>query len=84
MLSTFSKSATTKHGDAMFFGTWIDEKGKFFDTTHFPKIAAQFPIRGRGCYRIIGKVAEEFDFYSIDLMEMHRLDNLTREDLAVN
>ncbi|MEO8149130.1 MAG: DNA polymerase III subunit alpha [Bacteroidia bacterium] len=77
-----TKSASTKHGEAMFFGTWLDEKGKFFDTTHFPKIAAQFPIRGRGCYRIIGKVAEEFDFYSIDLMEMYRLDNLTREDLV--
>lgn len=77
-----TKSARTKHGDVMYFATWIDESGKFFDTTHFPKIAEQFPIRGRGCYRIKGKVAEEFDFYSIDLMEMYRLDNLTRNDLA--
>lgn len=79
-----TKSARTKHGDYMFFGTWLDEKGIFFDTTHFPKIAAQFPIRGRGCYRIIGKVAEEFDFYSIDLMEMYQLDYVTRQDLSPN
>ncbi len=77
-----TKYATTKHGEPMFFGTWLDYKGKFFDTTHFPKIAAQFPTRGRGCYRIIGKVAEEFDFYSIDLMELYRLDNLTWNDLT--
>lgn len=77
-----TKSARTKHGDPMLFATWLDENGKFFDTTHFPKIAAQFPIRGRSCYRIIGKVAEEFGFYSIDLMELQRLDSITREDLT--
>ena len=77
-----TKSSRTKHGEPMFFGTWLDEKGKFFDTTHFPKIAVQFPIRGRGCYRIKGKVSEDFGFYSIDLTALERLDSITREDLS--
>jgi len=69
-----SKHTQTKHKEHMMFGTFLDRDGYFFDTTHFPKIAAQFPFTGRGCYCIKGKVAEEFGFYSLDVMEMRRVD----------
>lgn len=69
------KHTRTKHGDRMMFGTFIDIKGRFFDTTHFPKVCTEFPTRGRGCYLIKGKVAEEFGFFSLDVLSLHLLEN---------
>ena len=56
----------------MHFGTFIDRKGFFLDTVHFPNVAKKYPFRGRGVYRIIGKVAEEFGFHSIEVAEMYK------------
>jgi len=60
--------------ETMVFGTFIDREGRFFDTTHFPKVAAQYPPRGRGCYRIQGKVDEEFGFFSITVHALEKLE----------
>jgi len=68
-----TKSTHTKHGDTMFFGTFLDQEGIFFDTTHFPKVAAQYPFLGQGCYRINGKVAEEFGYPSVEVLEMKKI-----------
>jgi len=57
----------------MNFGTWIDVEGGYFDTTHFPKTLIKFPFRGLGCYLILGKVVEDFDFLGIDILKMERL-----------
>ena len=76
-----TKYTRTKRGDEMRFGTWLDRDGFFFDTTHFPNETKMFPFRGRGCYRITGRVAEEFGFYSLEVTAMHKLDFITREDL---
>jgi DNA polymerase-3 subunit alpha len=75
------KATSTKKGEAMAFGTFLDRKGKWIDTTHFPNILRQFPFYSRGCYLITGKVVEEFGFYSIDVTEMKRLDLKTRDDV---
>jgi DNA polymerase III alpha subunit len=72
------KSTRTKKGDAMAFGTFLDREGKWIDTTHFPNVLKQFPFYGRACYLITGKVVEEFGFYSLDVTEMKRLDNVER------
>ncbi len=69
-----TKRTRTKHGELMAFGTFLDCEGRFFDTTHFPKVNARYPFRGRGCYMIKGRVDEEFGFQSITVSEMHRLD----------
>jgi hypothetical protein len=58
----------------MQFGTFLDQKGFFVDTVHFPPIAARWPFRGKGIYRIIGKVTEEFGFFSLEVHELHMLD----------
>jgi DNA polymerase-3 subunit alpha len=76
-----TKPTRTRQGEAMSFGTFIDYKGAFFDTTHFPKVNALFPFYWRGCYLIKGKVDEDFGFYSLTVSEIHRLDMLTRNDL---
>lgn len=66
------KDTGTAKGDKMHFGTFIDQEGNFIDTVHFPPIARKFPFRGRGFYRLAGKVVEEFDFFSIEVMEMEK------------
>ena len=66
------KNTSTSGGYSMNFGTFLDEEGSFFDTTHFPKIAAEFPFRGKGIYTVTGQVVEEFDFYSIEVTGMQK------------
>jgi DNA polymerase-3 subunit alpha len=67
------KNTTTSNGKKMQFGTWLDYEGYFIDTTHFPPVAAQYPFRGKGIYELTGKVVEEFDFLSIELISMRKL-----------
>lgn len=72
------KPTRTKYGEPMAFGTFLDPAGQWIDTTHFPNVVKQYPFRGRGCYRITGKVVEEFGFYSLDVTEMERVEFLPR------
>lgn len=65
-----TKDTRTGNGDRMHFGTFIDRESNFIDTTHFPPVARLFPFRGKGFYRLTGKVVEEFDFFSIEVSEM--------------
>lgn len=67
------KNTRTSRGERMQFATFLDQQGFFFDTVHFPDVAAQFPFKGRGIYEITGKVAEEFNFYSIEVREQRKL-----------
>jgi len=57
----------------MFFGNFIDRKGYFLDTVHFPPVAKAYPFTGRGIYRVVGKVTEEFGCFQIEAAEMHRV-----------
>ncbi len=68
-----AKRTSTSKGDLMYFGTFIDVKGNPIDTVHFPIIAKKYPFRGRGVYRITGKVTQEFDCVSIEVSEMEKL-----------
>ncbi len=68
-----SKNTVTSNKKMMYFGTFLDQDGHFIDTVHFPPVAAKFPFRGRGVYKIIGKVLEEFDCINIEVISMYRL-----------
>lgn len=68
------KTTKTVQRKPMQFGTWLDEEGHFLDTTHFPPIAAKYPFRGKGFYLLIGKVVNEFDFLSLEVTAMQKLD----------
>ena len=68
-----TKTARTTRGKNMYFGTFLDHEGQFIDTVHFPPVAARFPFRGKGIYRITGKVTEEFGFYSIEVESLEKL-----------
>lgn len=67
------KKTSTASKKRMYFGTFLDYDGDFIDTVHFPAVAKRFPFRGKGVYRIIGKVVEEFDCITIEVSQMHRL-----------
>ncbi len=68
-----TKNTSTKNGKPMHFGTFYDYEGKVFDTTHFPVIAKKYPFRGKGFYRIRGKVAEDFSYPMIEVSWMEKL-----------
>ena len=68
------KKTTTSNGKRMQFGTWLDYQGYFIDTTHFPPVAARYPFRGKGIYELVGKVVEEFDFLSLEMVSMRKLE----------
>ncbi len=68
------RTTTTSRGDAMAFGNFTDVEGAFLDTVHFPQAIRQYPFRGRGVYRVVGKVCEEFDCISIEANFMEKLD----------
>ncbi|MBC8048334.1 MAG: DNA polymerase III subunit alpha [Fimbriimonadaceae bacterium] len=67
------KPTSTIRGERMYFGTFIDEKGEWIDTIHFPPIAKKYPFRGKFCYLITGKVVEDFGVFSIEVSYMDRL-----------
>lgn len=73
------KHTVTSKSERMHFGTFIDLDGDWIDTVHFPPSARQFPFTGPGCYHIIGKVVEEYDFISIEVSAMKRLAIVDRE-----
>jgi len=66
------KDVPTAKGN-MNFGTWIDEEGKYFDTTHFPDVLLRNPFIGAGCYALYGKVVVDFHFPSIEIIKMKKL-----------
>jgi DNA-directed DNA polymerase III PolC len=62
-----TKPVNTVNNETMFFGTFIDRNGDWIDTVHFPPVLTRHPLSGKGFYRIIGKVVEEFGVYSIEV-----------------
>lgn len=68
-----AKNTKTHKGDAMHFGTFLDQDGKWLDTVIFPPVAKNYPFRGHGIYRITGKVVKEFDFISIETIKQERM-----------
>jgi DNA-directed DNA polymerase III PolC len=67
------KFVKTIRGDIMHFGTFIDDEGEFFDTTHFPNSLKRYNFTGHGIYLILGKIEEEFGFPSLVVQKMARL-----------
>lgn len=66
------KHVPTKRG-AMFFGTWIDAEGAYFDTAHFPDCLEEYPFQGGGCYLLLGTVEVDFHFPTITIHKMVKM-----------
>lgn len=67
------KDTRTIKGELMQFGTWLDAEGRFFLYVHFPDQVKKTPFRGRGLYRIRGRLTSDFGFVSLETMAMERL-----------
>ena len=66
------KHVPTKRGD-MYFGTWIDAQGEFFDTAHFADSLKDYPFKGGGCYLLLGKVEVDYHFPTITISKMAKM-----------
>jgi error-prone DNA polymerase len=69
-----TKPVKTINGKLMYFGTWLDVEGNFFDTTHFPTTLQSYVFKGAGLYLLLGRVVEEFGFASIEIEKMAKLE----------
>jgi error-prone DNA polymerase len=66
------KHVPTKMG-AMYFGTWIDANGQFFDTAHFTGSLKEYPFKGGGCYLLLGTVEVDYHFPTITISKMEKM-----------
>jgi len=57
----------------MYFGTWIDEEGTYFDTVHFPDNLLEYPFQGGGCYLLLGNVEVDYHFPTVTICKMAKL-----------
>lgn len=66
------KHVPTKMG-AMYFGTWIDHEGAYFDTAHFTNSLGKYPFQGGGCYLLLGTVEVDYHFPTITVTKMAKM-----------
>lgn len=66
------KHVPTKKG-TMYFGTWIDAEGEYFDTAHFPDCLEKYPFQGGGVYLLLGTVEVDFHFPTITIHKMAKM-----------
>ena len=67
----------------MKFGCFVDLKGKFFDTVFFPQVLKQYPLQGKGCYYMMGKIFLEFGYPSIEVIKMKKMEFKSRDEYVV-
>ncbi len=66
------KHVPTARG-SMYFGTWIDANGNYFDTIHFPDSLEAYPFQGGGCYLLLGTVEVEYHFPNVHIHKMAKM-----------
>jgi len=67
------KNVRTANSKYMQFGTFLDRKGAWLDTVHFPYTTLHHPFQGKGCYCLKGKVVRDFNHYALEVKVMKRL-----------
>lgn len=68
------KSTSTVNKKRMQFGTFLDKEGEFIDTVHFPNTTEKYLFRGKGVYKLYGKITEEFEFLTLEVHRMEKMD----------
>ena len=66
------KHVPTKMG-TMYFCTWIDAEGSFFDTAHFTDSLKEYPFQGGGCYLLMGRVEVDYHFPTLTVTKMAKM-----------
>ena len=67
------KIVPTKSNNTMSFGTFLDAQLNWLDTVHFPDTYKNFPMQGKGFYKILGRVVEDFGFHSVEVIKMKKV-----------
>jgi DNA polymerase-3 subunit alpha len=67
------KNTKTSRNRIMQFGNLVDCEGNYLDTVHFPNEQNSHFFKGRGIYRVKGRVAQEYGHYSIEVLAMEKL-----------
>ncbi|HEY2348559.1 MAG TPA: PHP domain-containing protein [Puia sp.] len=68
-----SKPVNTTDRQIMHFHTFLDGNGDWLDTIFFPNTSRHYPVTGKGCYSMKGKVVEEFGVYSVEVKECRKI-----------
>jgi DNA-directed DNA polymerase III PolC len=66
------KHVPTNRG-TMYFGTWVDIEGEYFDTAHFSDSLEKYPFQGGGCYLLLGTVEVDYHFPTITVTKMAKM-----------
>jgi len=75
------KSTKMSNHQIMQFGTFVDQKGDWIDTVIFPNVFDKNRVSAPGCYKIRGRVSEEFGHITVDVEKIERLEMVKlRED----
>ncbi|MFT6210012.1 MAG: DNA polymerase-3 subunit alpha [Bacteroidia bacterium] len=69
----------TSNGQYMTFGNLIDLEGQWINSVQFPNVAARYPFRGPGIYKLHGKVTEEFGHTSLETSYVERIPNINMD-----
>lgn len=67
------KPTRTKKRERMYFGYFVDRRGEYFDTVHFPKDLENYQFQGGGIYWLEGKVIEEFGHRTLQVQKMQKM-----------
>lgn len=59
--------------DDMYFGTWIDAEGQYFDTAHFSDSLRKFPFKEGGIYLLLGTVEVDYHFPTLTISKMAKM-----------
>lgn len=65
----------------MYFGTWIDNNGDYFDTVHFLDNLIQYPFLGGGCYLLLGTVEVDYHFPTVTITKMAKMPFVPDPDI---
>jgi DNA-directed DNA polymerase III PolC len=71
---TNTKSSTTRHGQYMQFGSFIDDENNTFEAVLFPQVYKKFPLLEKALYSITGRISEEFGVTSLEVQSLQRLE----------
>ncbi|WP_234364042.1 helix-hairpin-helix domain-containing protein [Lunatibacter salilacus] len=68
-----TKDVRTVNREYMAFGTFLDSRGDWLDTVHFPNTLRRFPFQGKGFYRLKGRVVQEFGVFALEVASMKKV-----------
>ena len=68
-----TKDVRTVNREHMAFGTFLDSRGDWLDTVHFPNTLRRYPFQGKGFYRVKGRVVREFGVFALEVISMKKV-----------